>query len=204
MKINAKQKGSSGERALAEWLRDNGCPSARRTQQYCGTEGTSDVTVTELFSWHIEHKATKSANIPPSKLAAWLQQVGTDCPAGKLPVIINTPNNRSRIAIIPAITVEALRAHVTGFTQVFTLYVDTLGGNACDFENELRRINAEWVTRHIVCGETCPSWCTLIGNVKTKLGVQHYLVLRASDWLALAKDYQAIAPTLEAKSPATV
>lgn len=54
--VNSKRKGSNGEREAAEYLRGLGFASARRTQQYCGTEGTSDVVADELPHVHIEVK----------------------------------------------------------------------------------------------------------------------------------------------------
>ena len=44
---NSKQKGNRGERELAAKLRDLGCPSARRTQQFCGNAGDEDIKCDE-------------------------------------------------------------------------------------------------------------------------------------------------------------
>ena len=192
--VNAKQKGSRGERELAEWLRENGCASARRTQQYCGTEGTSDITVKELSDWHIEHKATKNAKIPPSMLKSWFKQVRTDCPADKLPVIINTPNGRERVAILPLRTVETLRATVGVFSNVQLLYVDTALGNAQDFEYLLNKILDEWVCRNTVQDMFAANtpWLGLVGGIPLGEETEYYMMFKASIWLHFAKELQAL------------
>lgn len=194
--VNAKQKGSRGEREFAEWLRENGCASARRTQQYCGTEGTSDITVQELSEWHIEHKATKSAKIAPSMLKAWFKQVRTDCPADKLPVIINTPNGRGRVAILPLRTVETLRATVGVFSNVQLLYVDTALGNAHDFEYLLRKIEDEWTCRHNTQDILVSPWLGLVGGIRGGIPLgevnEYFMMFKASTWLHFAKELQAI------------
>ena len=55
LKKNSKQKGSAAERQVANLLKEFGY-NARRTNQFCGKEGTSDVTCKEL-PWHIEVKS---------------------------------------------------------------------------------------------------------------------------------------------------
>lgn len=189
--VNAKQKGSRGERGLAEWLRECGCPSARRTQQYCGTEGTSDVTVEELPEWHIEHKATKVAKIAPSMLAKWFSQVRTDCPAGKLPVIINTPNGRERVAILPLVTVNHLRGNLPSFTELQLMYVDTLSGIGHDFEYLIQKMMNEWACRTMLQDVFSAPWLGLVGSVRVKEEAEYFMVLSADVWLHLAKDYHA-------------
>lgn len=188
--INGKQKGSAGERGLASWLRESGCPSARRTQQYSGTEGTSDVVADELSEWHIEHKATKSAKIEPSKLIKWFEQVRTDCPAGKLSVIINTPNARERVAILPFVTVEHLRNHLSNFTQLQLTYVDTLSRIAYDFEYLIRKMMNEWACRTAMQDVFSAPWMGLMGSVLTKYGAEYYMVFSADVWLHFAKTYR--------------
>lgn len=190
--VNSKQKGSRGELEFAEWLRENGCASARRTQQYCGTEGTSDITVAELSDWHIEHKATKNAKIAPSMLKAWFKQVRTDCPADKLPVIINTPNGRDRVAILPLRTVETLRATLPIFSDIQLLYVDTALGTAHDFEYLLRKIEDEWTCRHNTQDIFSSPWLGLVGGIPLVEGTEYYMMFKASVWLHFAKELQVV------------
>lgn len=57
---NSNSKGKRGEREFANLLKDNGY-FARRTQQYSGTEGTSDVT-SEL-PFHFEVKRVERLNL---------------------------------------------------------------------------------------------------------------------------------------------
>ena len=57
MATNSRQKGKRGEREAAAYLRELGFEDARRTQQYCGTEGNSDVVCPDsLPGLHIEVK----------------------------------------------------------------------------------------------------------------------------------------------------
>lgn len=60
-KINSKSKGKRGELSLVHVLRDAGFLEARRTAQYCGKEGTSDVT--GLPGIHVEVKNVQRLNI---------------------------------------------------------------------------------------------------------------------------------------------
>lgn len=99
--INGKQKGKRVELEAAHLLQSLGCPTARRTQQYSGTEGTSDITAEELPHFHIEVKATKEKTLAESKLIKWLEQVNHDCPEGKHWVILHKANDCDFIAIIP-------------------------------------------------------------------------------------------------------
>ena len=61
--VNGKQKGSAGERELAEVLRSHGF-AARRTQQYCGAStDSSDVISADLPDIHFECKRVERLNI---------------------------------------------------------------------------------------------------------------------------------------------
>lgn len=123
--INVCQKGKRVERDLVNWLKARGCTSARRSAQHCGlpTNGTtgeidnSDIVVPEeLPSWHIESKATKSPKIPASMLKKWVNQVKTDCPKGKLAVILNVANGISPIAILTSDTYKAVARQISSIT----------------------------------------------------------------------------------------
>ena len=60
-KINSKSKGKRGELDLVHSLRHAGFPEVRRTAQYCGKAGTSDVT--GLNGIHVEVKNVERLNI---------------------------------------------------------------------------------------------------------------------------------------------
>lgn len=60
-KINSKSKGKRGELDLVHSLRHAGFLEARRTAQYCGKAGTSDVT--GLNGIHVEVKNVERLNI---------------------------------------------------------------------------------------------------------------------------------------------
>lgn len=60
---NSKQKGSRGEREFAENFAAETGFITRRTQQYCGTEGNSDVTCESRPELYIEVKYGARPNI---------------------------------------------------------------------------------------------------------------------------------------------
>lgn len=104
-KINSKQKGSRVERMLVIFLKECGIASARRTEQYCGNTGdASDVVADELPSYHIECKGTKSQVLNYSKLKAWLAQLKTDCPSGKIPILFWKANGVDWVLLMPDTT----------------------------------------------------------------------------------------------------
>lgn len=85
--VNSRAKGAAGERELANKLKEYGF-QARRTQQFCGTAGDSDVTCTELASYHIECKRVQNLNVDKA-----IDQATRDC-GDKTPVVIHRKNNR--------------------------------------------------------------------------------------------------------------
>lgn len=56
MKVNSRQKGKRGEREAVLLLRSIGFTEARRTQQYCGNAGASDVVLSPSSTVHVEVK----------------------------------------------------------------------------------------------------------------------------------------------------
>ena len=58
---SSKARGKRGELDLVHSLRDAGFPEVRRTAQYCGKAGTSDVT--GLNGIHVEVKNVERLNI---------------------------------------------------------------------------------------------------------------------------------------------
>jgi len=190
--VNICQRGKRAERELANWLKDNGCPSARRTQQYCGTEGTSDVVAVELPHWHIEHKATKSSKITPSQLKKWLEQVHTDCPDGQISVIINSPDAKERVGILPQSSMERLQ-NTRSINSLALKTVYTFLGKAALFSDELSLL-----TEEAICNGhdgLSPSGQVvtygLVGRVLTSYGYERYIVLHIKEWLQKALDFEA-------------
>lgn len=85
--INSKQKGKKGELEVANYLKSKGL-TARRTQQYCGTEGTSDVVCDQWPSVHIEVKRNEQLNVEKA-----LQQAINDSKStNKLPIVVHRKN----------------------------------------------------------------------------------------------------------------
>ena len=77
----SREKGKRNERsAAAAWTRVTGCP-ARRSVQYCGSDGTADLVAQDGV--HIEVKARKS-------IAAirFHEQAVTDARQGTLPIVL--------------------------------------------------------------------------------------------------------------------
>ena len=85
-KINSKRKGKVGELQVANYLNKKGL-TARRTQQYCGSEGTSDVICEEWSDTHIEVKRDEHLNVEKA-----LQQAISDCEENKIPIVVHRKN----------------------------------------------------------------------------------------------------------------
>jgi Holliday junction resolvase len=85
--VNGKQKGSAGERELAGKLREHGF-TARRTQQFCGAAGDSDVVCTELADYHIECKRVEKLNVDNA-----MDQSLRDC-KDKTPIVCHRRNHK--------------------------------------------------------------------------------------------------------------
>lgn len=193
-RINAKAKGSRAERAFAEWLRERGCVSARRTQQYSGTEGTSDITATELSNWHIEHKATKDGNIPPNKLAKWLEQIATDCPSSmqRARVIINTPNRHEPVAFMDM--ESHFRCQEAGcFAEAKLAMVQScMGlGEADNFRLKLDRLSEQSFLYELFSGtQTLRLINVVAGRAVSPTNGHVFICMDAKDWLQVALMYE--------------
>jgi hypothetical protein len=81
MPINSRQKGARGERELANTLKELVGWNARRTAQFCGNAGDSDVVIEELPDVFVECKLVENLSIVPTMRKAIEQ-----C-KGKLPII---------------------------------------------------------------------------------------------------------------------
>ena len=83
--MNSRNKGASGERELAQLLRNQGHMKARRGQQYCGMQGNADVVGVDGV--HIECKRVERFNDEQALL-----QAERDARIGQLPVVIHRRN----------------------------------------------------------------------------------------------------------------
>lgn len=86
-KINSKNKGASGERELANLLKDYGFEDARRGQQYCGANGDADVV--GLEGVHIECKRVEKLNLDKA-----YEQAMNDAKEEEMPVVIHRKNRQ--------------------------------------------------------------------------------------------------------------
>lgn len=86
MSINSKNKGKKGELEVANYLKKKGL-NARRTQQYSGTEGTSDIVCEEWPDIHIEVKRNETLNIEKA-----MQQSINDSKENEIPIVIHRKN----------------------------------------------------------------------------------------------------------------
>ena len=83
MSVNSKDKGKRGERQVAQILQEHGIDS-HRTQQYCGSDGTADVTW-EGFHVEVKHRETTA-------IWSWLEQANSDAKDGDIPIVVFRKN----------------------------------------------------------------------------------------------------------------
>lgn len=86
MTINSKQKGSRGEREVAELIRKHGF-DARRSAQYCGNTGDA-ADITSNLPYHIEVKHQERLEIDK-----WWEQATHDC-GEKTPILVFRKNKQ--------------------------------------------------------------------------------------------------------------
>lgn len=94
MAINSRQKGASGERELAAYLREHGY-EARRGVQYHGGSDSPDVV--GLPGIHIECK-----RVERGQLYDWLDQAIADAGTDRVPVVFHRRNRREWVVILRA------------------------------------------------------------------------------------------------------
>lgn len=85
--MRSRDKGKRGELELANKLKEHGL-TARRTQQFCGKAGDSDVLCEELSNWHLEVKRVQNLNVDKA-----IDQAVRDC-GDNTPVVIHRKNGR--------------------------------------------------------------------------------------------------------------
>ena len=87
MTINSRAKGASGEREIAKILREHGYENARRSQQYCGYNGDSDVV--GLPGYHLEVKRVENLNLEKA-----MDQSIRDAKEGEVPIVAHRKNGK--------------------------------------------------------------------------------------------------------------
>jgi hypothetical protein len=93
--MNARKKGSAGEREFRDQLRAAGWMSARRGQQFAGGADSPDVICEELGGIHWEIKRVESLNIH-----AAIAQAIRDAGASKTPVVAHRRNRGEWMATL--------------------------------------------------------------------------------------------------------
>lgn len=85
---NSRAKGAQGEREASSMLSELfGWNSARRSQQYCGTESSADLVVEETPDLHYEVKRVQRLAVPKTMQRA-REEAGRKCP-----VLLHRPNH---------------------------------------------------------------------------------------------------------------
>lgn len=85
--MNSKQKGKRGELEWAQFLRDMGCPDARRGQQYKGTGDSPDV-VGGITDTHCEVKRVERLNLEKA-----MSKAVDEATFGNVPYVAHRTNN---------------------------------------------------------------------------------------------------------------
>lgn len=89
----SRNKGKVGELELANRLKEHGF-SARRTAQYCGAAGDSDVLCDELEDFHLEVKRVERFQLYKS-----LEQAEEDS-CGKIPVVMHRQSRKPWVVVM--------------------------------------------------------------------------------------------------------
>lgn len=92
--MNSRQKGKRGELELSHYLTERGFP-ARRTQQYAGTGGTSDITCQTLEGFHVEAKRTEKLQLREA-----MEQAVRDSNGEKVPLVCHRSNRTEWLATL--------------------------------------------------------------------------------------------------------
>ena len=86
--MNAKRKGSAGERELAAILTAAGYPAHRNDQRDVGGWNNPDISAEGLEGWHVEVKRVERLNIGEA-----MSQAERDA-AGRVPVVAHRRNRQ--------------------------------------------------------------------------------------------------------------
>jgi Holliday junction resolvase len=94
-KLNSRAKGAAGERELAEVFRSMGY-QARRSQQFCGANSDSDLTIEEMPGLLIESKRVQRLDLHEAVVKA----ASDAAPHLKTPVVCHRKNGAEWLATI--------------------------------------------------------------------------------------------------------
>lgn len=92
---NSRDKGKRGERRVAQILRDHGYTDARRTQQYCGDDGDSDVAGMDGFSVEVKYRERGHG-----ELYEWLDQSQRSAQEGEIPIVVHFKNRAEELVTL--------------------------------------------------------------------------------------------------------
>lgn len=87
MAINSNRKGKSGEREVANILKNEYGLNARRGQQFSGSPDSPDVICEEMSDVNIEVKRSQTLNIEKA-----MQQSTKDAGENKMPIVVHRKN----------------------------------------------------------------------------------------------------------------
>lgn len=93
--VNSRQKGKRGELEACHYLKDEFGITARRTQQFCGKAGDSDIVLEDLPQLHVEVKRVEALNIHKA-----IEQAESDCKPGQVPVVLHRKNGKPWLATV--------------------------------------------------------------------------------------------------------
>ena len=110
--VNSRAKGSTGERELAEKIRTLLGVHARRTNQFCGNEGTSDVLSDDLPNLYIEVKRVQKLNI-----TAVMEKAVEQCEK-KIPVVCHRRDRKPWLLTVRLEDLAALARELSTSTPV--------------------------------------------------------------------------------------
>lgn len=80
--VNSNQKGKRIERKVANRFRDKLGLNARRSQQYCGAGGNSDIIVEQFPHAFIEVKGGEMPGPTSKKFLGWVAKIVEQSPSG--------------------------------------------------------------------------------------------------------------------------
>jgi len=131
----AKSKGSRGERELVNWLKENGITSARRTQQYSGADGDSDVVASDEFpGLFIESKRYAKSVLSFELVKSWIIEFIEKCPEEESPVIFFRADKQEYIGIM---FIDFFSLLIKG-NEVSKYFLKRGGPQPNDFNKELK------------------------------------------------------------------
>jgi hypothetical protein len=119
MPIHSRNKGAAGERELANTLKELFGWRARRTAQFSGNAGDSDVVIEELPELFVEVKRVQSLSIHPV-----MQKAKEQCKE-KLPIICHRRNQSEWLCTVRLIDLAQVASMICRAGSTDSLPGDT-------------------------------------------------------------------------------